>query len=61
MEDIKQGENALLIWSGISPSQDLQEIVASMTELTGVCGKVSVEHVDRLKLCKLSELVLDLF
>ncbi|XP_028410066.1 anamorsin homolog [Dendronephthya gigantea] len=55
MEDIKERESVLLIWSGISPSQDLQEIVGRITELTGVCGKVSVEHVDRLKLSSHTE------
>ena len=53
MENIKDGEKVLLIWSGLSPPQDLQQIVSRMSQLVGSSGKVNVEHVDRLKLCKL--------
>ena len=53
MEVIKEGQKVLLIWSGMSPPQDLEQIVGRMTELAGSSGKVNVEHIDRLKLCKL--------
>lgn len=50
MERIKKGQTVLLIWSGTSPTQDLEEIVAHMTQQAGPKGKVNVEHVERLKL-----------
>jgi hypothetical protein len=53
MDCIKEGQTVLLIWSGVSPPQDLEEIVGRMTQLAGSSGKVNVEHIDRLKLCKL--------
>ncbi len=53
MENIKDGEKVLLIWSGVTPPQDLQQIVSRMSQLVGSSGKVNVEHIDRLKLCKL--------
>ena len=54
MEGIKQGETILLIWSGMSPPDDLQQIVGEMNEMVGSDGKVNVEHTDRLKLCNWS-------
>ena len=53
MESIKEGQTVLLIWSGISPPQDLEQVVSGMTQQAGSTGKVNVEHVDRLKLCEL--------
>ena len=53
MESIKEGQTVLLIWSGISPPQDLEQIVGRMTQLAGSTGKINVEHIDRLKLCML--------
>ena len=53
MESIKEGQTVLLIWSGISPPQDLEQVVSHMTQQAGSTGKVNVEHVDRLKLCEL--------
>jgi hypothetical protein len=53
MEGIKDSQKVLLIWSGVSPPQDLEQIVGRMTQLAGSGGKVNVEHIDRLKLCKL--------
>ena len=57
MEGIKEGQKVLLIWSGMSPPQDLEQIVGRMTELAGSSGKVNVEHIDRLKLCKLFNVI----
>ena len=55
MESIKEGQKVLLIWSGVSPPQDLEQIVGRMTELAGSNGKVNVEHIDRLKLSSHTE------
>ena len=55
MESIKEGQKVLLIWSGVSPPQDLEQIVGRMTELAGSSGKVNVEHIDRLRLSSHSD------
>ncbi|CAB4020751.1 anamorsin homolog [Paramuricea clavata] len=55
MDCIKEGQTVLLIWSGGSPPQDLEEIVGRMTQLAGSTGKVNVEHIDRLKLSSHTE------
>ena len=46
------GRMVLFVWSGLSPTKDFEEIVGKLREKVGANGKVSVEHVDRLKLCK---------
>ena len=56
MAGIKEGQTVLLIWSGVSPPQDIESVVGDMRQETGRSGKVNVEHVDRLKLCKLRSL-----
>ena len=47
------GHTVLLIWSGASPPEDIQETVDQLKGRVGGGGKVNLEHVDRLKLCKL--------
>lgn len=52
MESDISGQKVLLIWSGVSPPRDIQEIVDKLKERVNSDGKVSLEHVDRLKMCK---------
>lgn len=60
MERIKEGQAVLLIWSGVSPPHDLKDIVGRMSQLVSSTGKVNVEHIDRLKLCKFYGKLLEL-
>ena len=53
MDSNISGHAVLLMWSGISPPDDIQEVVDQLKERVGGDGKVNLEHVDRLKLCKL--------
>lgn len=49
------GHTVLLIWSGASPPEDIQETVDQLKGRVGGGGKVNLEHVDRLKLSSHSE------
>lgn len=50
--DVSVGQKVLLLWSGSSPTQDLEETVSDLKDRVKDTGKVQVEHVDRLSLGK---------
>ncbi|XP_046356586.1 anamorsin homolog [Haliotis cracherodii] len=45
--DIKPGQKVLLVWGGQS-SENIQDIVQSLTNQVGESGSIHVEHVERL-------------
>lgn len=47
---VKEGDRVLLIWSGITPPEKLEERVHQLNSVVGPMGKVAVEHEERLKL-----------
>ena len=49
---VKEGDRVLLIWSGITPPEKLEERVHQLNSVVGPMGKVAVEHEERLKLCE---------
>lgn len=51
-EEIKHGDQALLIWSGVAPPKKIEEIVHQLNSSVGSTGNVAVEHEERLALCK---------
>ena len=50
--EVDVGQTVLLLWSGSSPSEDIQETVSDVQARVQVTGRVQVEHVDRLSLGK---------
>ena len=52
MGEIKEGQRILVIWSGGAPPKKIQEIVVQLNSSVGSTGTVTVEHEERLKLCK---------
>lgn len=55
--DIKPGQKVLLVWGGQS-SENIQDIVQSLTNQVGESGSIHVEHVERLTQCMLLVCVL---
>lgn len=51
-EEVREGQSVLLIWSGITPPKQIEEIVAQLNSSVGPAGRVSVEHEERLTLCE---------
>ena len=49
---VKEGDRVLLIWSGITSPEKLEERVRQLNSVVGPMGKVAVEHEERLKLCE---------
>ena len=47
-----KGENILLLWSGKTPPKQIEEVVRELNSKVGNEGKVSVEHEERLAMCK---------
>ena len=50
--EVLAGQSVLLLWSGTTPSQDLQETVSDLQKRVQDTGRVQVEHIDRLALGK---------
>ena len=48
--DVSTGQTVLLLWSGQSPTEDLQETVTDLQKRVQDTGRVQVEHIDRLSL-----------
>ena len=51
--EVDVGQTVLLLWSGSTPSEDLQETVSDLQARVQGTGRVQVEHVDRLALGKI--------
>ena len=51
--EVLAGQSVLLLWSGTTPSQDLQETVSDLQKRVQDTGRVQVEHIDRLALGKI--------
>lgn len=49
---VQTGQCILLLWNGQQPSDDMKKIVDTLLAQVGQSGKVQVEHVDRLTMCK---------
>ena len=47
-----KGQNVLLVWSGKQPPKQIEEIVRQLSSSVGDEGKISVEHEERLSMCK---------
>ena len=51
---IQGGEKVVLLWGSSSPPEGLKTAVDQLTQKVGSTGKVQVEHIERLNLCKFS-------
>lgn len=51
--DISAGQKILLLWSGNQAVEKLQQVVEELKAKVGETGKVQVENIERLALCKL--------
>lgn len=51
--DISAGQKILLLWSGNQAVEKLQQVVEELKAKAGETGKVQVENIERLALCKL--------
>lgn len=51
--DISAGQKILLLWSGNEAVEKLQQVVEELRTKVGETGKVQVENIERLALCKL--------
>ena len=50
--ELRSGQVVLLLWAGQQGgSNNIEEVVKSLSEQVGPTGRVQVEHVDRLKQC----------
>ncbi|XP_020610206.1 anamorsin homolog [Orbicella faveolata] len=56
-EEVKESQAVLLIWSGSTPPKKIEEMVVQLNSKVGRAGKVSVEHEERLQLCKTTDCV----
>lgn len=50
IDEVKQGQRILVIWSGISPPRKIEEVVIQLNSSVGSKGVVAVENEERLKL-----------
>ena len=48
--DVSAGQTVLILWSGQSPSEDLQDTVTDLQKRVQDNGIIQVEHIDRLAL-----------
>lgn len=58
--EVLAGQSVLLLWSGTTPSQDLQETVSDLQKRVQDTGRVQVEHIDRLALARHPDSTFDL-
>lgn len=58
--EVCAGQTVLLLWSGTTPTQDLQETVGDLQKRVQDRGRVQVEHIDRLALASHSDSTFDL-
>lgn len=49
---VSAGQRVLLLWSGNQAVEKLQQNVELLTRKVGETGKVQVENIERLTLCK---------
>ena len=50
--DLNKGCKALLLWGVNNASESVKDAVNVLMQKVGADGKVQVEHVERLQLCK---------
>ena len=48
--EVSAGQTVLILWSGQSPSEDLQDTVSDLQKRVQDNGRIQVEHIDRLAL-----------
>ena len=48
--EVSAGQTVLILWSGQSPSEDLQDTVTDLQKRVQDSGRIQVEHIDRLAL-----------
>ena len=51
-ELVKQGQDVLLLWASANPPSTIKSTVESLKGRIGTQGRIQVEHVERLSLCK---------
>ena len=50
--DLIKGCKVLLLWGASNASESVKDAVNVLMQKVGADGKVQVEHVERLQLCK---------
>ena len=50
--DLNKGWKVLLLWGASNASESVKDAVNVLMQKVGADGKVQVEHVERLQLCK---------
>ena len=50
--DLNKGCKVLLLWGASNASESVKDAVNVLMQKVGADGKVQVEHVERLQLCK---------
>ena len=50
--NISTGQNVLLLWGSAAPPAAMTSTVDSLTQMVGDAGKVQVENIQRLAMCK---------
>ena len=50
--NLNGGFKVLLLWGPGNPPESVKDAVTVLTQKVGADGKVQVEHVERLQLCK---------
>ena len=50
--DLSVGSKVLLLWGPNNASESVKDAVNVLMQKVGADGKVQVEHVERLQLCK---------
>ena len=53
--EISVGSKVLLLWGASNSPEAVKDAVNQLTHKVGADGKVQVEHMERLQLCKLKE------
>lgn len=49
---LRENEKVLILWSGKQPPKDIESVVAQFNQMVGEKGKISLEHAERLHMCK---------
>ena len=49
---VEAGQSILLLWFGQNPAESMKDTVNDLLQRVGESGKVQVEHVERLSVCK---------
>lgn len=50
--EVQVGQQVLFLWSGDQPSETMKDTVNTLLQMVGETGRVQVEHVDRLSICR---------